>query len=225
MVRALWTLPLAMAAAMPVAAQTPRDLLTAAAYQDSDKAAALGRIDRARGVALAELKSDADDQEAATIAAIAMAYRAKLSGARGEALAARREIEALVARYPRNAEAQLALGAWHLGIINRVGKIMGRAGAGARQDVGLAALDRAVALGGSRASIVGLAAMLRIEIDPTDAMGRNWLEAAVKAGAPAALDRIAQRAAQQVLAALRRGDRKAAQGLADRLLPFGWFKA
>ncbi|MDR6127145.1 hypothetical protein QE361_000893 [Sphingomonas sp. SORGH_AS802] len=222
--RAVWALPVVMMAAMPVLAQTPRDLLTAAAYQDSDKAAALGKIDRARSVALAELKTDGNDQEAAIIAAIAMAYRAKLSGTRGEALAARREIEALVARYPRNAEAQLALGAWHLGIINRVGKIMARAGAGARQDVGLAALDRAVALGGSRASIVGLAAMLRIEIDPADVTGRNWLEAAVKAGAPAPLDRIAQRAVQQVLVALRRGDRKTAQVLADRQLPFGWFK-
>ena len=92
------------------------------------------------------------------------------------------------------------------------------------ETTGTQALDRAVALGGSRASIVGLAAMLRIEIDPADVTGRNWLEAAVKAGAPAPLDRIAQRAVQQVLVALRRGDRKTAQVLADRQLPFGWFK-
>ena len=224
----LWTIAAivllpAAAIAAPVPLETPRDLLTQAAFQDRDQPTALARIDRARAVALAAAARAPDDQDAAVVAAIALAYRAKLTGARSEAIAARRQIEAVCARFPRNAEAQLALGAWHLGIVAKVGGFLARAGAGARKDSGLAALDRAVALAGGRASIVGLAGLLRITADPGDARGRALLEATGRGAAPAALDRISQRAALTVTAALRRGDAKAARTLADRLLPFGWY--
>lgn len=222
--RAAWLLLPAVALAAPAFAETPRDLLTYAAYQDRDQAVALAKVDRARAAALATLARAPDDQDAAVVAAIALAYRAKLTGARGEAIAARRQIEAVIARFPRNAEAQLALGAWHLGIVAKVGRLLARAGAGARKDTGYAALDRAVALSGGRAAIVGLAGLLRIENDPTDPRGRALVEAADTGPAPGALDRISQRAAAAVAAALKRSDMKGARALADRLLPFGWFQ-
>lgn len=215
----------AVAISVPAVAETPRDLLTQAAFQDRDQPTALARIDRARAAALATSARSPDDQDAAVVAAIALAYRAKLTGARGEAIAARRQIEAVCARFPRNAEAQLALGAWHLGIVAKVGGFLARAGAGARKDVGLAALDRAVALGSGRAAIVGMAGLLRIAVDGGDQRGRALLESASRAAAPTAFDRISQRAALSVATVLRRGDDKGARPLADRLLPFGWYRS
>ncbi|MDP1026204.1 hypothetical protein Q5H91_03185 [Sphingomonas sp. KR1UV-12] len=204
-------------------AQSVRDLLTQAAFQDRSGSVALARIDKARAAALASAKRDPDDQDSAVLAAIALGYRAKLTGDRSEAMAARRQFEQVVGRFPRNAEAQAGLGAWHLGIIAHVGRFVARAVAGARENTGLAALDRSVALGGDRAFFAGLAGLLRINYDPGDARGLQLLDTAAKAPAPTPLDRIIQKSAVAVLAPLRRGDRKGAKALADRLLPFGWF--
>ena len=220
---ALLLTPIACIAA-PAAAQTPRELLTHAAYEDRSGPTALARIDRARSAALATCARAPDDQEAHVIAAIALAYRAKLTGNRGEAIAARKGLESVVARFPRNAEAHLALGAWHIGVINKVGRIIARAGAGARRDVGYAALDRAVALGGNRAMFSAIAGMIRLEQDAGDARGRALVSAATQGATPTALDRINQRAASAVTGALRRGDAKGASAMSDRMLPFGWFR-
>lgn len=209
--------------ATPAVAETPREMLVNAAFHDTDKGVALGRIDRARAGATALLARNRDDQDAALVQATALGYRAKLTGNRGDAVAARKQFESLVARYPRNPEASVALGAWHIGVIISFGRIIGRAAVGAQKGTGLAALDRAVALGGDRAMFLGLAGLLRIEIDPDDARGRQLAEAAVRGSAPTAIDRQFQRAAAAVLVPLRRGDRRAAQKLADRLLPLGQF--
>ncbi|KQU62449.1 hypothetical protein ASG67_05030 [Sphingomonas sp. Leaf339] len=221
-----WSVLPAMAIATlpaPVAAQTARDLLTQAAFQDRSQPAALARVDRARATALATAQRLPDDQDAAVLAAVALAYRAKLTGNRGEAIAARKQMETVVARFPRNAEALVGLGAWHLGVIAKVGRIMGRAGAGAQKGVGLESLDRGVALGGNRAMFAGLAGLLRIQADPADPKGRSLLETAVAAPTPTVLDRIEQKAANAVLTPLRQGDGKTARALANRLLPFGWY--
>ena len=215
---------LAALPATPAAAQSARDLLTRAAYEDRDPAAALARVNTARAQALAAAARDASDQDAAVVAAIALAYRAKLTGNRGEAIAARKGLEAVVARFPRNAEAHLALGAWHIGVINRVGRLIARAGAGARKDAGYAALDRAVALDGGRAMISAIAGMIRLEQDGGDARGAQLVTAATRGSTATGLDRINQRAAGLVVAALRKPDAASAQALSDRLLPFGWVR-
>lgn len=218
-----WTALAIASAASPAAAESPRDMLVAAAFHDTDKAAALARVDRARAGAAALLARNADDQDAAIVQATALGYRAKLTGNRGEALAARKQFEGLVVRYPRNPEASVALGAWHVGVISSFGRIVGRAAVGAQKGVGLAALDRAVALGGDRAMFLGLAGLLRLELDANDTRAHQLTEAAARASTPTAIDRLFQRAAAAVLVPLRRGDRKAAQKLADRLLPMGQF--
>ena len=215
----------AMACPTPVvAADSPREMLVAAAFRDTDKAAALARIDRARAGASALLSRDANDQDAAMVQATALGYRAKLTGNRGEAVAARRQFEGLVARFPRNPEASLALGAWHVGVISSFGRIVGRAAVGAQKQVGFQSLDRAVQLGGDRAMFLGLAGLLRLELDADDGRAAQLVEAAARGTTPTALDRLFQRAAAAVLVPLRRGDRKAAQKLADRLLPLGQFE-
>ena len=215
----------AVGSAVPARAETPRELLTQAGFVDRDRSVALARIDRAAAVAGQALSRSPNDQEAAIMQAMANGYRAKLLGNRGEAIAARKQYETLVTRYPRNAEAQAALGAWHVGVIAKLGRFVGRAVAGAQKATGFEALDRSVALGGNRAMFAGLAGLLRLELDPNDARGRALVETASKAPTPTAIDGDVKRAALAVLVPLKAGDANATKALADRLLPFGQFAA
>ena len=98
---------------------------------------------------------------------------------------------------------------------------MARTVLGADRATGLAALDRAVALGGNRAMFPGLAALLRLQLSADDARARPLAEAAARGTTPTALDAQMQRAAIVVLALLRRGDTAAAHRLAPTLLPLG----
>ncbi len=218
-------LPLLVVVALPTAvhAQSARDLLVQAAFEDRSKPVAAARIDKARALAGAASARNPDDQEAVVVGATALGYRAKLSGNRSEAVAARRAFEAAATRFPRNAEAQVALGAWHMGIIAKVGRFVGRV-IGAQRNAGLAALDRSVALGGNRAMFAGLAALLRLQADPEDARGRALAEQAARAATPTTIDRYMQRACTAVLAPIKAGDEATTKALADRLLPFGWVR-
>ncbi|HXH17102.1 MAG TPA: hypothetical protein VNJ10_13325 [Sphingomonas sp.] len=211
--------------ATPVHAETPRELLTQAGFVDRDRNVALARIEKAAAVAGQALSRAPNDQDAAVVQAMANGYRAKLLGNRGQAILARKQYETLVTRFPRNAEAQAALGAWHVGVIAKLGRFVGRAVAGAQKVTGFAALERSVALGGNRAMFAGLAGLLRLELDPTDARGRALLEMASRAPTPTAIDGFVRRAAIAVLVPLRAGDANATRALADKLLPFGQFAA
>lgn len=218
----IW-LPAAMVACSVSAAQaeTPRELLTEASFRAPDKTAALRDVGAAHSAATALLRGRPNDREAALMQATALGYRAKLTGSRSDAIAARRAMEALVARAPADPERHLALGAWHMGAVNRLGRLVARAALGASKPAGLTALDRAVAQGGNRALFAGFAALLRLQIDPGDARARSLAEAAARAAAPTPLDRRLQHAARAVLAQLRAGDANATRRLASRLLPFG----
>lgn len=208
--------------AAPAQADTPREMLTQASFQDRDKAAALRRVVQAHGAATAALARNPHDREAALMQATALGYRAKLTGSRADAVAARRAMEKLVATHPRDPERQLALGAWHMGAVHRLGRIVGRAVLGASKPIGLSALDRAVALGGDRALFPGISGLLRLEQDPKDPGARALVEAAARGSTPTALDRHLQAAARAVLAPLRAGDAAAVRRTAARHLPLGW---
>jgi hypothetical protein len=210
-----------LVAGAPVRAESPRDLLTQASFGVHDKTAALARIGAARQAAAAALHNAAGDREAQLMQATAIGYQAKLTGDRAEAVQARRLFEGVIARNPGFADAYLALGAWHVGAVYRLGGLIGRAALGAQKSAGLAALDRAVALGGNRALFTGLTALLRLQLDPADPRGRTLAEAAAHGSAPTQLDAILQRAAAQMLAPLRTGDRARIKAAASRLLPFG----
>ena len=203
--------------AMPVqaAAEPLRDALTQASFGDRDKMTALKRVE----AVIADLRDNAG-AEAAVLRATALGYRAKLTGSRTDLSSARKQYEAALAVQPRNAEAQLGLGAWHMGVITKAGALLGRV-FGANRGKGEEALDRAVALGGDRAFYSGLAGLFRIRQDPADARGRQLCEQAVKAGTPTGLDRILQRSANAVLVQLRAGHKDEARALAQRLLPMG----
>ena len=217
--RIVWQAALgaALCCVTPVAAgaQTLRDQLTQASFVDRDKGVALKRIQ----TVIADLNDNAG-AEAAVLRATALGYRAKLTGSRSDLASSRKNYEAALAAQPRNAEAQLGLGAWHMSVLGKTGALLGRV-FGANRGKGETALDNAVTLGGDRAFYPGIAALFRIRQDPADARGRQLAEQAVKAGTPTGLDRILQRSAGAVLAQLRAGNTAEARALAQRLLPLG----
>lgn len=219
--RALLLLP-AIALAAPVAAATPREILTGAAFSARTKAEALAQVEAALAGAQAILARAPNDREAQLQRAIAIGYRAKLKKSLTDAKEARRLMEALVAADPRNAEAHAALAGWHMDGVAQLGGFMARTVLGARKADGLAGLATATRLGGNRALFPAMAALTRIQIDRGDLpAARQLAEQAMRAAAPSALDRILQRAVAFLLVPLKRGDGRAAQALASRLLPFG----
>ncbi|WP_277969419.1 hypothetical protein [Sphingomonas echinoides] len=215
----------AIAAAIPAsAAESSRETLTQTAFVASDRDRALRQIATVEATAIATLMRSPGDVEAQLTRAMATSYRAKLTNSRSDALAAKAQFEAITARNPRDAEAQAALGAWHLSAVKSLGGLVARGALGARKVAGLDALDRAVALGGPRALFPGLAALLRLAIDPGDPVGASLAEAAARGSTPTALDRILQRRAAQLIGPLKNRDPRAVQALANRLLPLGQFK-
>lgn len=212
------------APALPLEAATPRQILAEAAFQTRDKTHALAQIAEADKGAAAQLAADAGNRDAIFVRAMALGYRAKLDRSRSDAMAARKQFEALAAADPRDADAAAAVGTWHLDSVIDLGGMVAGMAIGARKATGLAMTDRAVMLGGNRAMYPGLAALLRLSIDPTDERGRVLVEKASTAATTLPLDRIFQRSALAMLATLKTGDNKAVQKLARQLLPFGRLK-
>ncbi|RVT95151.1 hypothetical protein EOD43_11290 [Sphingomonas crocodyli] len=215
---------LSLVIAAPVRAETPRELLLDAAFDTHDKANALKRIDQAQGAATAQLARTPADRDARLSMAMAVGYRAKLTRSRGEAMSAKRLFDGLAATDPRDPEAAAAVGCWHLDSVIELGGMIAGMALGAKKATGLAAMDRAVALGGGRAMFPGLAGLLRIAIDPADARGRALIDMTTRAQTPEKVDKLFQRSAAAVLAQLRAGRGELAQELAKELLPFGKVK-
>ena len=196
-----WLACVALAMAGAADAATPREMLTTVAFETSDKRAALAGTNQALAAAEAMLAANPADRDGLLAKATAIGYRAKLTKSPSDAKTCRQLLEAFVAANPRDPEGQLSLGGWHLDTFD--------AGFPAtlvlapKKDLGIAAIDKAVALGGNRAFFKGFAAMMRVRLDPGDPIARQLAEQAA-AGAT-----------------LRAGDGKAAQALVRRLLPMG----
>ena len=208
----------------PLSAATPRETLMHAVFTPATKAQALAGIDAAAHAAAAVMAKAPGNRDAAIIHAMAMGYRAKLTRSRSGAVATRTMFEALTKSDPRDAEAQAALGGWHVDVVAGLGGMMGHALLGADKAAGFAALDRAVALGGNRAMFAGLAALLRLQLSGNDVRAGTLAEVAARAATPTPLDAQMQRSAILVLAALRANDPARAQRLARELLPLGRVK-
>ena len=219
--------PMALASAAafvssPAVAATPRELLVSAAFSTADKGVALARIAAAEKASAAMLARNPANEDAKLQHAIAIGYRGQLNRSMRDVKAARRAFEALAAAVPRDPEAQMALAGWHLGTIIELGSLGARAALGARREVGVAALDRAVSLGRGQAFFPGYASMLRIRLNPADVpAARQLAEAAVKAPATTPLDRLVKQRAAALLVPLRAGKGKEAAALAKKLMAFG----
>lgn len=206
--------------AVAAPAATPRELLTSAAFQATDKKVALSLVNAAVAESDAILAASPGDREGRLQHAMAIGYRARLTKKPSDAKTSRRLFEALVASSPRDPEFQLAIGGWHLDAI-AAGFIVATV-LGARREAGLDGIDKAVNYGGDRAFFRAFAAMMRIRLDSDDvATARMLAERAAASPAPTPLDQIGKRDAAAMLVPLRAGDGKAAAALARKLLPFG----
>lgn len=201
-------------------AATPRDQLTTAAFQTTDKKTAKALVDAAIANSETALATNPGDHEAQLGRAMGIGYRARLTKNPGDAKTARKLLETMIAANPRDAEAQLFLGGWHLDAV--AAGFLATTVLGAKRDAGLDGINKAVALGGNRAFYRGLASMMRIRLD-TDDIGaaRALAEQAAVSPTPTLLDRIAKHDADLMLVPLRAGDGKTAASLARKLLPFG----
>ncbi|SFS11166.1 hypothetical protein [Sphingomonas jatrophae] len=200
----------------------PRETLTEAAFATPDKAAALQKINAAEAQARAVLARNPQDRDAQMYRAIAIGYRAKLARSRADAQTAKRMFELLAQADPRDPEPQILIGGWHLDAIEDLGGMIAGAVLGAKRATGLAAVDRAVALGRNRAMFPALAALMRVRLDAKDtATAAALAEQATRTAAPTQIDRILQQHAAAILPLLRAGNGAAAQKMARRLLPFG----
>ncbi|UAK24728.1 hypothetical protein [Sphingomonas nostoxanthinifaciens] len=207
--------------AVPAAA-SPRETLTVAAFQTTDKNVALAEVNQAITAANVLLAADAHSRDAQIQYAAGIGYRAKLTRNAKDAKAARHLFETLAASNPNDPEAQILLAGWHLDAIADLGPFLAGVAIGAKAATGTAALDRAVALGRGRAFFPGIAALMRIRLDNGNVAGATQAaQLALQGATPTPLDRIARRAAEQLLVPLRAGDGHAAAELAKTLLPFG----
>ena len=212
----------AIVCALPAAAATPRETLLRAAFATPSKAQALAMVQDALDQTNAILAKTPGDKEARLQQALATGYRGQLKRSAGDAKAARDLLTPLARANPRDAEIQLALAGWHLTAVSDLGSFLARTILGANKDVGLAAMDRALALGGNRAFFPAYAALIRIRLDPTDTKSAlTFADRAATDPAPTPTDRVLQRAAARVAVPLRAGNGKAAAALAKQVLPFG----
>lgn len=208
--------------ASPALADTPRELLTTAAFQTATKPRALELVAQAITASDRILAARPGDHEATLQRAIAIGYRGKLTRSRSDVKASLDVFQKLAAQNPRDPEAQIVIAGWHLGAVDELGGFLARTALGARTAAGETALAKAVALGGDRAFYPGLAALLQIRNDPDDlALARRWAEAAANGQAATPLDALMKRAALTVLPSLRANNGKAAAALARKLVPFG----
>lgn len=204
-----------------VRADSGRDTLIQTAFVVRDRSAALSQLASVEAAAASALAKAPGDSEALLSRAMATSYRAKLTHSRTEALSAKVQFEAIVAKNPRDAEALAALGAWHLSAVKALGAMVARGGLGARKAVGLETIDRALAAGGDRALFPGIAGLLRLAMDPGDARGMALIGQAAHGSTATTIDRLMQRRAAQLELVLKGGNAKLIQALANRLLPLG----
>ena len=215
-----WLMAAAIVVAAPAMAATPREMLIQAAFQATDKAQALALVNQAIEQAEAGLRANPRDKEAFFQHAMGIGYRAKLTRKPADAKASRKMFEQFVAQYPRDPEAQIAIGGWHLDAI--ADGFLATTVLGAKKDIGVASVDKATQLGGDRAFFKGFAAMMHIRLDPKNVgVARTLAEQASRGSTLTPLDRIGKRDADALLIPLRSGDGKAAAQLARKLLPFG----
>lgn len=209
-------------AAPAVSAASPRATLVTAAFQTNGKTQALALVNEAIKSLDATLAKEPANRDAQLQQGIAYGYRGKLTRSLGDARRGRDLLTTFANRHPSDPEAQIALGGWHLTVITEVGGFVGSSALGASKSKGLAALSKAVSLGGNRAFFPAYAGLARIALDAKDApAAKIFLDKAVNASAPTEVDRITQAAAKCVAALIRAGDNKGASRLAQQLLPFG----
>ena len=117
-------------------------------------------VEDAQAIAAARVARNPRDREAIFERAMATGYYAKLTRGAADAKSARKQFETLIAANPNDCEPLLALAGFSISrSVHSLGGFLAAA-LGAKKATGLAALDRAVKVGGNRPLVTGFAALL-----------------------------------------------------------------
>lgn len=203
-----------------------RALSVIATYQVTDKARARALLEQAIAATDAAVAAEPMNMRARLERAIVTGYLGKLKGSAGNARAARRDVETVLAREPDNALAHAILGGWHGETVATVGPFLARTAVGARKEECIRHFDRAIALDGGSVLYPVFYAFTLLALDPRNAPKAESLLARADRNRPAdAYERLVQANGREVLAVLRSRDPARAAALARRLSPLGTIRA
>ena len=199
-----------------------RSTLTIASFQVTDKAKATAMVEAAERDFDAALAKAPNNLEAALQKATAIGYRAKLTQSRGLAKETRTRFEAVLAKEPNNGLAWASVAGWHAGSVATLGRFVAGAVLGAKLDTAIRDFDTALAKDPKNPVHRVFYAFSLLDLDPANApKAAALLREAGGLPARDGFEALLKRNTAQVLPLLDRGDVKAAQAQARRLLPFG----
>ncbi len=195
---------------------------TVAAWQTRDKARARALLEQAGADFAAALRLQPGNSDALLQQGIVVGYLAKLDRSPGQAKAARRAFEAVLAKRPTDALALGAMGGWHGESVATLGKFMAGTVLGAKEKEAIRFYDKAVATGAGDPAVPVFYAQTLLALSADNAgKARALLTRAVKAGSGDGFDRLMQAHARAILVPLEKGDVGGARTTAARLSPLG----
>jgi hypothetical protein len=193
--------------------------LVRAAFQATDKAAALALIDQAQRDAEAAVQRSSGAYLAKLQLASAVGYRASLTTSRSLGKEAKHSLEELTRSEPQRPEAWIALGVWHGETILKLGGLIARAALGASKSQMSDALNEAARRDGGVLA-PGYRGLLLVRMGDVMA-ARPYLAAAIGQRPRDAHEGDIRQAALDVARLIDKGDLRAARHRADETAAFG----
>ncbi len=199
-----------------------RAQLTIASYEVRDKARALELVGAAEKDFDAALAKAPDNAEAQIQKAIAVGYRAKLTKSPGIAKEAKLRFEAARKAHPHLAIAWSGVAGWHGGAIASLGSMMAGMVLGAHSKEVEPGFAQAIKLDPTNPVIRVVAAQTLLDLDKNNAdKAAATLQGIGQMPARDAFEALLRAQGVQIAAAIKAGDRSAAQTLSRRLQSFG----
>ncbi|WP_199555651.1 tetratricopeptide repeat protein [Sandaracinobacteroides hominis] len=195
---------------------------TMAAFATTDKAVARVQLQTAEADFDKALEKSPGNFDALLQKAVVIGYRAKLDSNPGLAKQARRNFEAIVARYPNSPLANAALAGWHGESVATLGKFLAGTALGAKEAQALKLYEKALALpGGDPVVPYFYASNLLTLSSPDVAKIRALLQRSLKASPDDGFERQVQKNARALLVSLEKDDPADTRALARKLSPLG----
>ena len=199
-----------------------RAALVQAAYQTSDKAAALALVGAAERDFDAALVKAPGSLDALFQKGVAVGYRAKLTKSPGLGKEALARFKALRAAHPENSLGWAAVAGWNAGAISTLGSFMAKTVLGAKPDEVEPGFAKAIKLEPTNPVQRTVYALTMMDLDKGNAAKvATALQGVGQLPARDGYEAFMRAQGVQLAAALKAGDAKAAQGLARRLMAFG----
>lgn len=198
---------------------------TRAAWQSTEKLDAKVLLDAANADIARVLARNPGNLDALLQRGVTTGYIAKLMKSPGLAKDARRDFEAVLAKRPEDPLALAAMGGWHGESVATLGKFLAGTALGARESEALRFYEKAAASTAGDPAVPVFYATTLLNLSVRNApKAKALLDRAAKAPPADGFDRLMQRNAAAILAALETGDVASARSLATRLGPLGSVK-